>query len=394
MTQSIKLQLFPGSHLFDMLPAPMSRSERNPLEWLSLASLPRWLGVGLERRVGGFVEDLTWEGAPILGPRRCMVQARQIFSMRTAITLGVANPADARAAMRSGLQLLTERFSLPSGAFRHSIREDGTPLDDTPGLYGQAFALFGLAEGFATLGDQALRDRALQLEAYLRRERAAPGGGFTELDGGREVYRSNPHMHLFEAALAWMEADAHPLWRRLADDLLDLCLNHFIDPATRALAENFARGWTPERAEGRRFYWEPGHHCEWSWLLGRYQSLTGRDLVDVRTSLFELAEQHGRDPARDGVLIDQVWSDFTPKLRSARFWPQCERIKAATQLARAASAREGMKGLFRYFDQAHDGLWFDTWEESGHFEARPVKASSLYHIIGAIAEFQKLSSGE
>ena len=56
---------------------------------------------------------------------------------------------------------------------------------------------------------------------------------------------------------------------------------------------------------------------------------------------------------------------------------------------REESALEAMAGLFRYFEGAHPGLWFDTWDENGKFREQPVKASSLYHIIGAIAEFQK-----
>ena len=79
-------------------------------------------------------------------------------------------------------------------------------------------------------------------------------------------------------------------------------------------------------------------------------------------------------------------------MKSSRFWPQCERIKAAAQLGRAESARAAMNALLRYFDTSVSGLWNDTWEENGTFDQRPVKSSSLYHIIGAISEFAKLRS--
>ncbi|MGK4422566.1 AGE family epimerase/isomerase, partial [Klebsiella pneumoniae] len=75
--------------------------------------------------------------------------------------------------------------------------------------------------------------------------------------------------------------------------------------------------------------------------------------------------RHGRDPRRANALIDQVWSDFRPKLRTARFWPQCERIKAAVRLGRSGDAHEGVTALFRYFAPSPRGLWFDTWEEDG-----------------------------
>ena len=319
-----------------------------------------------------------------------MVQARQIYSMRVAISLRAGDSAVLTAALASGVQVLLERFSCASGAFRHSIDEAGNPLDETPDLYGQAFALFGLANGFAIQGAPALRSRARQLILYLRRERAAPGGGFMELENGQEVFRSNPHMHLFEAALAWMEVDADPEWKLLAEELLDLCLNRFLDPVTGGLGEYFGVNWE-RRLENGRFVFEPGHHCEWSWLMGRYQALNGRDLLPTRLALFELSERAGLDASR-GALIDQVWSDGAPMLQSARFWPQCERIKAAAQLGRRDAARNAMTALFRYFETPVEGLWFDTWEAGGTFRPQPVKASSLYHIIGAISEFEKLGS--
>jgi mannose/cellobiose epimerase-like protein (N-acyl-D-glucosamine 2-epimerase family) len=359
------------------------------LQWLSRDCMPRWLAHGLDTRIGGFVENLSLSGEPLGGSRRCMVQARQIYSYRAAMRLG-AIPAEAgRAGIESGLKLLLEKFSLPSGAFRHSIGEKGDPLDETPGLYGQAFAIFGLAEAYGLLKDSSLRVRARAVADYLGRERRAPGGGYTELENGGVVYRSNPHMHLFEAALAWIEVDNDPFWRTFADELATLCLTRFIDKDSGALGENFVEGWGRERDEGGRFFWEPGHHCEWAWLLGRHQLFTGRDHAAVRGRLFEQSEKYGRDSVRGGALIDQVWNDGTAKLRSARFWPQCERIKAASQLGRNPEASEGLRALFRYFENITPGLWYDTWEANGTFREQPVKASSLYHIIGAISEFQK-----
>jgi mannose/cellobiose epimerase-like protein (N-acyl-D-glucosamine 2-epimerase family) len=367
---------------------PLIQGPAEPLRWLR-DTLPIWLSVGLERREGGFVENLSAKGDALPGARRCMVQARQIYSMRVAGELGVAGADETRAAIESGARLLTNKFSLPSGAFRHAIDEAGEPLDETPGLYGQAFALFGLAEAYSVLEDPALRNRALALVAYLRRERRAARGGYTELEQGREVFRSNPHMHLFEAALAWVERDADPAWRELAGELLALCLDRFIEPASGLLGENFTSEWEHERTADARFYWEPGHHCEWSWLLWRYETLVGGSLAAPRARLYDLAVRHGRDPRRANALIDQVWSDFRPKLRTARFWPQCERIKAAVRLGRSGDAHEGVTALFRYFAPSPRGLWFDTWEEDGCFRETPVKASSLYHIIGGLSEYVK-----
>lgn len=352
--------------------------------WLTNHALPLWLARGLDPENGGFVESLSLEGEPLALPRRCTVQTRQIYVCKTALELGLCDPVAGKKALESGLEFFLRYYSLPSGAFYHSVKANGAPENQTPDLYAQAFALFGLAHAYAVTGRSDLRERAKALLRYLRTERSASGGGFTEIEAGNVVYRSNPHMHLFEAAIAWMEVDQDPDWHRLASEILNLCLARFIDPASGLLGENFTAEWKHELVKGR-FIFEPGHQYEWSWLMGRFQALSGRELGSVREKLFANAENHGLDPKRRSGY-DQVWSDFEPKTRSSRFWPQCERIKAAATLGKEASAQEGMDVLFRYFDLPLQGLWFDIWDEAGKFPPQPAKASSLYHIAGAIVE--------
>lgn len=363
--------------------------------WLSQDVFPLWLERGVDWERGGFVENLSLDGSVRHDPRRSMVQCRQLYSFRIGMEMGVLAKEDALRAVAPATQALLQNYSEPSGAFRHTVDEDGRPIKLTPELYTQAFVLFGLAQSYALLGRPGLRARAGELVEYLNRERRVPAGGYTEIgDKGQVLHQSNPHMHLFEASLAWMELDRDPIWRRLADQLLQLCLDRFIDPATGLLAEHFDENWVPRR-EGGRFYFEPGHQYEWSWLMGRYQRLTGVDLKCVRQRLFERSEAHGVDGLRKAAW-DQVWSDYEPKQRSSRFWPQTERIKAASQLAVdglsdpvlcAKAAEEGMKTLFLYLQTPVAGLWYDTWEIDGRFSAPAVKASSLYHIIGAMSEY-------
>lgn len=365
--------------------------------WLTQYALPLWLAKGIDREKGGFIESLSLENGEVLdSPTRAMVQARQIFSFRVALDAGLCDPEAAKRAIDSGIKSLLTSYSLPSGAFIHSIDANGKTLNPSLDLYTQAFALFGMANAYAVRPSEELVLRAKSLIEYLQRERRVQGGGFTEFEHGKIVYRSNPHMHLFEAAIYWAEVHPDPVWRRLADEVLDLCVSKFIDPATGLIGEYFSDRWV-RLLEENKFVFEPGHQFEWAWLMGRYQKNTGKSLLPVRARLFAVSEKSG--VSRDsGLVFDQVWSDLNPKLLSSRFWPQCERIKAASQLALenpgdpayAKTAEQGMNALFRFFDLPVKGLWYDTWEASGQFRLQPAKASSLYHIIGAIAEYLHL----
>lgn len=364
--------------------------------WMLEHALPLWARAGLDDSDrGGFYESLNFSGEPEGLPRRALVQARQIFSFRTALELKAIDAAMATKAIHSGLQYLMQKYSLPSNAFSHSVTMEGKPVNAIPELYTQAFALFGMANAYAVQPHPATKARAKALLQYLNSERKLADGGFAELINDQIAYEANPHMHLFEAAIYWMEVDPDPEWRTLADSILELCLSRFIDPTTGFLAEHFDEKWQPLKVEGR-FVFEPGHQYEWAWLMGRYEKITKRDLLSARTKLFDLSEQFGILASRKAV-IDEAWSDGLPKLKTSRFWPQCERIKAAMQLARdpritnsakyTLAAYQSVETLMKFFDTPRMGLWYDTWTDSGEFKASSAKASSLYHIIGAYAEF-------
>ena len=94
--------------------------------------------------------------------------------------------------------------------------------------------------------------------------------------------------------------------------------------------------------------------------------------------------------------MDSLGGDFTPRERTARLWPQTERLKAAHLLSRrsdpasrdiyVAAARQSAEALGRFLEVPLPGLWLDRLEPDGRFAEGPAPASSLYHIVAAVAE--------
>jgi mannose/cellobiose epimerase-like protein (N-acyl-D-glucosamine 2-epimerase family) len=364
----------------------------SPQEWLRSAALEFWLKRGTDWEKGGFFESFSLKGENLLQPRRALVQARQIYSLRVAMDLKWGDREAMRRAVERGAEFLVGKFSLPSGAFFYSLKEDGQASDPGAPLYTQAFALFGLANAFAVTRDMSLKARAKKLVQYLESERRLEEGGYSELQGGKILYEANPHMHLFEAAIAWMETDGDPAWARLAAEVLDLCLSRFIDRKSGLLGEHFGPGWD-RKLEGGRYVAEPGHLFEWAWLLGRYEKLQPSRLGPVQARLFELAEGHGVCPRR-GVVFDEIWSDLAVKTKTSRTWPQCERIKCAAALHARAAAESAMTALMKYVATEVPGLWYDRMEDGGELRPEPAKASTLYHIVGAVAEYSRIETIE
>ena len=364
------------------------------LAWLREDVFPLWLKNGIDQSSGSFIESLTIEGKPTDASRRALVQSRQIYSFVTGAKLKSYDHLLTKDIIAKSIQAFSKNYIQKNGSCLHSVNAQGIPQNKDLDLYTQAFALFAFANAYEMSKDAALIDEALNIVSYLKSERRAHGGGYTEIKNNEVMYQSNPHMHLFEAALAWVAIDSSEEWKELAHELFHLCESKFIDKTTGALCEHFDEGWIPQRTNGH-FIFEPGHHYEWAWLMANYQELTGVECELLRHSLYTLADQHGINDKH--LAVDEVWSNFTVKKGSSRFWPQCERIKAAVKLGLessasvqpsfAKSADEAMEALFTYLQTPVKGLWQDVIQENGEFSKQDPKGSSLYHIINAIYEY-------
>jgi mannose/cellobiose epimerase-like protein (N-acyl-D-glucosamine 2-epimerase family) len=98
-----------------------------------------------------------------------------------------------------------------------------------------------------------------------------------------------------------------------------------------------------------------------------------------------VVDRHGVH-AETGALIDQVWSDGTPRAMGQRLWPQTERLKAECVRPDGDAARvlEAYAVLDSYILPAPPGLWLERRTPAGHFTGEAAPASSLYHLTAAI----------
>jgi mannose/cellobiose epimerase-like protein (N-acyl-D-glucosamine 2-epimerase family) len=356
--------------------------------WLVSEAYPLWSTAGVDAVRGGFHERIGVDGAPCEEPRRARVQPRQVYSFARAPSLGW--DGDAKRIVAQGIDSFLTRYRRPDGLFRTLVAPDGAVLDDRVVLYDQAFALLAFAEARKVLGPTPQLDReARHLLLVIRKTMSGPGWGFQSGVPAGATLLSNPHMHLFEASLAWIAADDGTAWHELADHIVALALSRFIDSASGALREQFDTHWVPVHGVDGRIV-EPGHQYEWAWLLLRWASPRRTDVKSAALRLIEIAEEHG---VRHGVAINALLDDFSMHDGMARLWPQTERIKAAALAARLTRddcywgiAAEAANGLLKYLNTGVRGLWHDRMNPDGSFIHEPAPASSFYHIVAAVAE--------
>ena len=310
------------------------------------------------------------------------VQGRQLYCFSRAIAFGHA--------LRPELDRTLDAIAAAAwaeaegGGWIHLLSGDGQPLDDKRDSYDQAFLLFGLA-GAAAAGLERARPLAEDTLAFVDATLADPrDGSVRECIPDCLPRRSNPHMHLLEAMLAWHRLTGARRFLDRADQLAALFAERFFDRATGTLGEHFTEGWDPA-PDPHGSSVEPGHHLEWSWLLHRLAEAGGRDLRRQAGRLHRWALAHGLD--QDGFAIDECDRTGRPRRSSRRLWPQTELIKSHIANGEPdAAARVACRVLDTYLATDPAGLWVDQFDASGRACASGVPASTLYHLVVAFEE--------
>jgi mannose-1-phosphate guanylyltransferase/mannose-6-phosphate isomerase len=364
---------------------------RRVYHWLFDETLPLWSTKGVDDVHGGFHEALGFDGSPIVKPKRMRTMARQVYAFAVAKQRGWDGPADKLIA--HGLEFMGRSGRTAEGGWVRTLTVDGSVADPVEDAYDHSCVLLALAWAHLCGNPDALRlgeETFAFLDSYLE---DAGAGGYLETPDGDRTRRSNPHMHLLEAFLAWhsVTSDARHLDR--AARIIRLFKGHFFDPESWTLGEFFDERWLPE--EGEPGTWtEPGHHFEWASLLVDYAGKSGEgDLTGYARKLYASAIANGLNRAT-GLAYGAVSRQGLPLDRLSRSWPQAEAIKAAIALDGSGGpdlkpeveARVGR--LFRWhIDPAPTGLWIDRIDERGRSLATEVPASIFYHLVSALTQY-------
>ncbi len=359
--------------------------------WLFDETLPLWSSIGVDRVHGGFHEALSFDGTPLHKPKRMRTMARQVYAFAVAKARGWEGPADEIIA--HGLAFMTSKGRTERGGWVRALNSDGSMADPAEDAYDHSCVLLALAEAHRVGNPDALtlaRETFDFLDAHLEDARLT---GFLETTDGQELRRSNPHMHLLEAFLAWHTVTDDREHLRRAARIIGLFRSHFFDAESWTLGEYFDDEWKPA-PNGKGEWTEPGHHFEWASLLVDFAEKSGqRDLVGFARKLYASAAANGLNRST-GLAYGAVSRQGLPLDRLSRSWPQAEAIKAAIALDRPdgpdlkpeIEARVGR--LFRWhIDAAPRGLWIDQIDERGRAVATEVPASIFYHLVSALTRY-------
>lgn len=364
--------------------------------WMFDKALPLWADRGIDRKYGGYVEQLTLDGedAEVLF-KRTRVTARQIYVFSHAATLGWERGHELAA---HGIAFLTQRtWQGPDNGFARTLTRTGDLLDATPDLYDHAFALFAFAWRHKAARDELSKTWMHRTLDYIEAHLSHPSGlGFWHEIPPKGWRQQNPHMHLTEACLAAFEATGEKRFAKTATQLIDLFGAKFFDLHSGTLAEYFTDDLSRAPGPEGRIV-EPGHQMEWAWILNVARKQLGLDTADRIRALIRFAETHGVDKTTN-ITYNSIRDDGAPLDRGSRSWPNTERLKAAVALWEldgvdpSAVIEPTIRLLLeRYLRREPVGTWMDSFDEKGAPLNKTVPASTLYHVFLAFAEVLRIS---
>jgi mannose/cellobiose epimerase-like protein (N-acyl-D-glucosamine 2-epimerase family) len=362
--------------------------------WLFELALPFWAAQGKDQVYGGPVEQVGMNGEPSdAGFKRVRVFCRQVYVFSHAHLLG----------WEAGLAHATDMFEAmvryawqgPQFGWAKTVRSDNTILDPTPDLYENAFALFSLGWFYQAKPDPRVLDHMLSTATFIDTRMRHPKSGFWHQLPPTGPRLQNPHMHLLEACLVCFNATQHPIFERLAKEVVSLFCTNFYNQDTQTLCEFFDDDLDPMVGETGLIV-EPGHQLEWAWILAEANKIFDLDVRMAAKGLVDFAQRFGVQPGT-GATYNAINVDGTGRDLGSRTWPNTERLKAAVAMYELFGHRPEpiveptLELLFsRYLASPIPGGWIDAFDATGTPTSTVMPTSTFYHLFLAFAEILRL----
>jgi len=372
--------------------------------------LPFWCGPAVDHEQGGWLAWLSNDlKADRTQPKGLIVNSRILWAFSAAHQVR-PEAIYRQMADRAFDYVMNKFWDAQHGGAVWRLDDSGKVLDDSKKIYGQAFYIYALTEFHRAFGNPAPLARAQELfELVELHAHDAKFGGYVEVcnrdwsEAGSEARLSdkdmnekksmNNHLHVLEAYTNLYRVTHDPAVAQRLRELIQLFLQHILDPRTGHLNHFFNEQWRV-RSDTYTF----GHDIEASWLLCEAAEVLDDPalLKPIRTAALQMAEavlNEGLAVAgglcyegKDGQIID----------RGRECWPQAEAVVGFLNTFQISGDAKWLAAALRIWDfiEQHlvdrvHGEWFWRINEDGRPDPQLPKVSEWkgpYHGTRACLE--------
>lgn len=357
--------------------------------------IPFWFPRSVDTVNGGFTVHYGPKGEPLTGGTKAIVtQARQLWLASRVLRSEYSVPG-LREAADNGFRFLRDRMWDPQhGGFYWSVDPAGTKvLQPHKHLYGQAFALYALAEYYLASGNAeawALAGRLFDLlesrahdgthggyrEFFGQDWNAAPPGVNPYLGAPADLKLMNTHMHLMEAFTTYVRAGGGLRARERLAELVAIESHAVIRHQWMAGTDRHRADWTPviEDSGAGATRVSYGHDVENVWLIADALRALDQPTTPYHglfRGLFDAAVRFGWDNQAGG-FFDSGLPGQPADRRAKIWWVQAEGLVGALamfEMTREPRYADVFARAWQFVDSKQtdwtSGEWFEAIEPTG-----------------------------
>jgi cellobiose epimerase len=323
--------------------------------------LPFWREHAVDRE-GGFFGSVTNDLAVDPRAERGALLTSRILWTFSAAYSRYRDPAHLAVAEHAYADLIARFHDPQHGGFLWSVTPGGPPRDRKQ-VYGQAFAVYALAEYHAATGRGEPLDHAVATYRLVEEHARDPrSGGYLEAFGRawepiadmrlsevdmNEPKSQNTHLHVMEAYSRLLSVWPDQGLRLALGDIVGIMLSRIVNPSTGHLGLFFSENW--ELRSDRVSY---GHDIEAAWLLCEAADSLGDSTLQAR--IRPLAVRIAEATLAEGVDSDGgIFNEGGPRgltNTDKEWWPQAEAVVGFINAFQISGQERFLQAAFRAWD--------------------------------------------
>lgn len=371
--------------------------------------LPFYLNYVIDWEHGGFYGLITHNLTIQPEAPKALVQNSRILWAFAQAYRELGDPIYRDIADRAFHYLLDYFWDNQSGGLYWLLDYQGRPLEPIKMIYGQAFGIYGLSEYYLATGSEESLAKAIALYRLIEEYcHDSDFGGYFE--GGNQNWTPltgvsvdhvpaaktmNTHLHVLEAYTNLLRAWADPSLQATLKTLIQVTLQHLIDPDSGHFKLHFDAAW-----QSQSNHLSYGHDIEGSWLLVEAAEVIGdheleQPVKQIALKIAQTTLAEGLD-ADGGLFNEGSPAGITDSNKD--WWPQAEAMIGflnAYQLTRQPHFLEASLNSWQFVQQylidKQHGEWFLAVNREGtpHLREKTGPWKAPYHNGRACMEVKR-----